>query len=85
MFYEDTVLNYFQKMVCRLTRFTRKTILRILSLCWICFLTCTICMAFWMLVGAECSISDGETVDPFGWIVMGLVGGLMASLSVQRP
>ena len=44
-----------------------------------------ICMVFWTLVGAGCRTVGGETVDPFSQIVTGLVGGLMAGLSVQRP
>ena len=47
------------------------------------FLMCTICMVFWMLVGTRYRTVSGQTIDPFGWIVTGLVGGLMASSSMQ--
>ena len=41
-------------------------------------------MVFSTLVGAGCRTVDGETVDPLGWIVTGLVGGLLAGPLVKR-
>ena len=40
------------------------------------FSMCTICMVFKTLVDVGCRTVGGETVDPFGRIVTGLVGGL---------
>ena len=40
-------------------------------------------MVFSTLVGAGCHTVDEEIVDPLGQIVTGLVGGLLAQLSVK--